>query len=132
VQPRRASCAPRCPRHARAVQPPWMPRGRVRPAPPTARPRDGALPTPHQLDGGSRVSKEPSHNGADVYDLAGATSKASGSSTKKEETNTLPPARPPVPEAAMYRGVLGDIVLAADPTTEADPVGVLASLLAGT
>jgi hypothetical protein len=78
------------------------------------------------------VSKEPSHNGADVYDLAGATSEASGSSTKKEETNTLPPARPPVPEAAMYRGVLGDIVLAADPTTEADPVGVLASLLAGT
>lgn len=30
----------------------------------------------------------------------------------------------------MFRGVLGEIVAAADPTTEADPVGVLASLLA--
>lgn len=49
--------------------------------------------------------------------------------TKKEETRTLP-AAPPVPEPAMYRGVLGDIVDAARSTTEADPVGVLASLLA--
>jgi hypothetical protein len=31
----------------------------------------------------------------------------------------------------MYTGILGDIVSAAAPTTEADPVGIYASLLAG-
>jgi len=31
----------------------------------------------------------------------------------------------------MFYGILGDLVHAADPTTEADPAGVLASLLAG-
>jgi hypothetical protein len=30
----------------------------------------------------------------------------------------------------MYRGLLGELTLAADPTTEADPAGVLASLMA--
>lgn len=49
----------------------------------------------------------------------------------------LPTARNPVVDVpaattAMFTGLLGDIVTAADPTTEADPVGVLASLLAGT
>lgn len=46
--------------------------------------------------------------------------------TKKEETTS-----PPVADPVMYRGVLGDVVRAAAPSTEADPVGVLASLLAG-
>lgn len=32
----------------------------------------------------------------------------------------------------MYAGILGDITMAAAPTTEADPVGIYASLLAGT
>lgn len=45
--------------------------------------------------------------------------------TKEEET-TGPPAADPV----MYRGVVGDIVAAATPTTEADPVGIFVSLLA--
>lgn len=47
--------------------------------------------------------------------------------TKKEET-TLPP---PVADPVMFHGLLGEIVRATEPTTEADPVGVLASLLAG-
>jgi hypothetical protein len=42
------------------------------------------------------------------------------------------PAPPPCADPAMFYGVLGDLVQAADPTTEADPAGVLASLLAGT
>jgi len=37
----------------------------------------------------------------------------------------------PSADLAMYAGVLGDITAAAAPTTEADPVGIYASLLAG-
>ena len=51
--------------------------------------------------------------------------------TKKEERTK--PTGPPVPSAdpAMYAGVLGEIAARAAPTTEADPVGIYASLLAG-
>jgi hypothetical protein len=41
------------------------------------------------------------------------------------------PVAPPSANPLMYRGLLGELALAADPTTEADPAGVLASLLAG-
>jgi hypothetical protein len=37
----------------------------------------------------------------------------------------------PVPGADIYRGILGDITLAAAETTEADPVGIHVSLLTG-
>lgn len=37
----------------------------------------------------------------------------------------------PLRDPAMFRGLLGDIVEAADPYTEGDPVGVLVSLMAG-
>ena len=37
----------------------------------------------------------------------------------------------PSADLSMYAGILGDITLAAAPTTEADPVGIYASLLAG-
>ena len=40
------------------------------------------------------------------------------------------PVPPPSADPLMYRGLLGELALAADPTTEADPAGVLASLLA--
>src|SRR5690242_18387095 len=56
------------------------------------------------------------------------------SGTNEEETT---PGRgavhPPVVAATVYRGLLGDIVRAATdgPHTEADPVGVLVTLLAG-
>ena len=52
--------------------------------------------------------------------------------TKKEERTK--PTGPAVPSAdpAMFAGVLGEITAAAAPTTEADPVGIYASLLAGT
>jgi Protein of unknown function (DUF3987) len=40
------------------------------------------------------------------------------------------PVPPPSADPVMYRGLLGELALAADPTTEADPAGVLASLLA--
>jgi hypothetical protein len=52
--------------------------------------------------------------------------------TKKEERTKS--AGPPVPSAdpVMFAGVLGEITAAAVPTTEADPVGIFASLLAGT
>jgi hypothetical protein len=36
-----------------------------------------------------------------------------------------------VPDLVIYHGLLGDLVRAAEPHTEADPVGVLGSLLAG-
>jgi hypothetical protein len=58
--------------------------------------------------------------------------RASGPiATKKEERRK--PAGPGMPSAdpAMFAGVLGDITAAAAPTTEADPVGIYASLLAG-
>lgn len=38
---------------------------------------------------------------------------------------------PPALDRAVLHGLLGDIVKAAEPTTEADPIGVLVSLLAG-
>ncbi|MEV0994812.1 hypothetical protein [Nonomuraea sp. NPDC050202] len=37
---------------------------------------------------------------------------------------------PPVADSAMFYGLLGELVAVADPSTEADPVGVLASALA--
>ena len=52
--------------------------------------------------------------------------------TKEEETTRS--AGPSVPSAdpAMFTGVLGEITTAAAPTTEADPVGIYGTLLAGT
>ena len=38
---------------------------------------------------------------------------------------------PPVVDRVMFHGLLGEIVEQAAPTTEADPVGVYVSLLAG-
>ena len=39
----------------------------------------------------------------------------------EEQVDYVPPAPPPVADPAMYHGILGEIVHAADPTTEADP-----------
>jgi hypothetical protein len=51
----------------------------------------------------------------------------------KEEERSKPGAFPaPIPDAAMFAGILGEMMEAARPTTEADPVGVYASLLAMT
>lgn len=52
--------------------------------------------------------------------------------TKKEERTN--PGEPPVPSAdpVIFTGILGEITAAAVPSTEADPVGIFASLLAGT
>lgn len=50
------------------------------------------------------------------------------SDTTNERTK---PAPPPSPEDGLLHGLLGEIVAAANPTTEADPVGVYVSLLAG-
>lgn len=52
-----------------------------------------------------------------------------GSYERKNKRNELPPA-PPAVDRVVFRGVLGELVLAAEPTTEADPVGVLVSLMA--
>jgi hypothetical protein len=41
------------------------------------------------------------------------------------------PVPPPSHDPVMFGGIVGELALAADPTTEADPAGVLASLLAG-
>lgn len=71
------------------------------------------------------MSRDRSHEG-EPYDIAGATSGRMHG-TKKDR---LDDHAPPVADPAMFCGVLGEIVTAADPTTEADPVGVLASLLA--
>lgn len=48
---------------------------------------------------------------------------------RKNKGNELPLA-PPAVDRVVFRGVLGKLVLAAEPTTEADPVGVLVSLMA--
>jgi hypothetical protein len=50
--------------------------------------------------------------------------------TKKEESSARVPV--PVVDPRAYAGLLGEIVAAAAPTTEADPVGIYATLLAGT
>lgn len=46
-----------------------------------------------------------------------------------DATVTPPPAWPAPPEAAAYHGILGEIVYAITPLTEADPVAILGSLL---
>jgi DnaB-like helicase N terminal domain/Protein of unknown function (DUF3987) len=77
-----------------------------------------------------QIFYEDRHDHAAVaQDLAGKLGAAmnGGRSTKKEERSDPPPAV----DRAMFRGILGEIVEKADPTTEADPVGVYASLLAG-
>lgn len=51
---------------------------------------------------------------------------------EEEDFYVTPPAPPPSAAGEMYHGLLGEIVHAASPSTEADPVGVLASLLSGT
>lgn len=43
----------------------------------------------------------------------------------------LPQPGVPIPDPAMFHGILGRICAAAEPYTEADPVGILVSLLAG-
>ena len=48
-----------------------------------------------------------------------------------EVSERRPGVPPPVAERAMYRGILGEITAAAEPTTEADPAGIYASLQAG-
>lgn len=50
-----------------------------------------------------------------------AASAATGTATRRR----------PEPDPVMFYGVLGDMVRTAEPHTEADPVGILASLLAG-
>jgi hypothetical protein len=53
--------------------------------------------------------------------------------TRKERywsKKVTPPAGFPEPAAAMFHGLLGDIIDAVEDRTEADPVGILASLLA--
>lgn len=50
--------------------------------------------------------------------------------TKKEERSISGPGLP-LRDPAMFHGLLGEIVDAADPHTEGDPVGVLVSLMAG-
>ena len=50
---------------------------------------------------------------------------------KSEESEKRVSVPPPVADPAMYQGILGDITVAAAPTTEADPAGIHASLLAG-
>lgn len=59
-----------------------------------------------------------------------AVEAAASIETKKERTKAD---GPPVPSAdpVIFAGVLGEITMAAVPTTEADPVGIYASLLAG-
>ena len=60
--------------------------------------------------------------------LADANRRRTGRDPAPERA-TLP-AAPPSADPVMYRGLLGELTLAADPTTEADPAGVLASLMA--
>jgi hypothetical protein len=49
---------------------------------------------------------------------------------EKTRTNERTGAKLPAADPAMFRGVLGEITEAAEPTSEADPVGVFTSLLA--
>ena len=50
---------------------------------------------------------------------------------KSEESEKRVSVPPPVADPAMYRGILAGITEAAEPTTEADPPGIYASLQAG-
>lgn len=83
------------------------------------------------------MSSESSHNGATPFKDVGGTAtirtrnatKAVASTKKEETTRPLPP----VADPAIFRGQLGRLVTAIDEGdhTEADPVGVYATLLAG-
>jgi hypothetical protein len=69
----------------------------------------------------------------EILDRVGAPAvlaTANGHSPRYAEIPGLP-VPPPSVDPAMFYGVFGELVYAADPTTEADPAGVLASLLAG-
>jgi hypothetical protein len=50
--------------------------------------------------------------------------------TKEEERSKSAGFAAPIPDPTMYAGILGELVRAAEPTTEADPAGIYASLLA--
>src|SRR5271165_3879852 len=65
---------------------------------------------------------------------ASARSAPGGGSigTNKEERTKSGGPPVPSPDPAMYAGILGEITDAAAPSTEADPPGIYASLLAGT
>jgi hypothetical protein len=68
---------------------------------------------------------------AECHSLPGCCDCPLVSGTKKDEfTNKAPDV--PVAPALVYAGILGEIARTAEPTTEADPVGIHASLLAGT
>lgn len=55
-----------------------------------------------------------------------------GQADRNEKTRTNEECRATLPavDPVMFRGILGEITAAAEPTSEADPVGVFASLLA--
>ena len=64
-----------------------------------------------------------------AYDRGAPWPDGPAGTTKEERTKPPGPAVP-APDRRMYAGLLGEVVWAADPTTEADPVGVYASLQA--
>jgi hypothetical protein len=72
------------------------------------------------------------HGDENIEDLIGDTGTPRPQAGTKKEERRKPQAAPvPSPDPAMYTGVLGDITHAAAPSTEADLVGIYASLLAG-
>lgn len=84
-------------------------------------PRRSGWPETAPDDGAPAISSRQEHDGNPA--------PGRSSSTKETKETNKPPV--PVPGGAMYAGILGDITLAAAPTTEADPVGILVSLLTG-
>jgi hypothetical protein len=54
---------------------------------------------------------------------------ASIGTKEHEKTKKVPPPEMPVAGPEIYTGILGEITMAAEPGTEADPVGILGSLL---
>ncbi len=77
------------------------------------------------------MSAAPVQDADRILSLAGMVRPADESSdTKKEERTKSEAPLTPKPDPVMFAGILGEMVWAADPTTEADPVGVYVSLLA--
>lgn len=81
------------------------------------------------LEHASRMTQAALNPGEDLANVRALAVMPIG--TKQEERSKS--SRPGIPAAdpVMYAGLLGEITAAAAPTTEADPVGIFASLLAG-
>jgi hypothetical protein len=78
-----------------------------------------------------RTKKEERRPRQSVVPGQAASTPGTLSASETKQRATAPAPRVPSADPAMYAGILGEITEVAQPTTEADPAGIYASLLGG-